>query len=414
MEVRYSKEAEVYRSELRKVLKANLPVGWQGIGALSEDEREKFAEEWKKVLHQNGLLAVNWPKEYGGAGLSFIERVILNEELTYAGAELDDVKLALGVNQLGPTLMAVGTEEQREYFLPRILSGKHQWCQGYSEPNSGSDLAGLAASAYRDGDEWVINGQKIWTSEAHTANWIYLLVRTDAEAPKHEGVTFMLVDMNQPGVEVRKVVNICGSHDFNEVFFTNARTPHKYVVGDVNKGWSVSTVLLSEERGNDPTQRGIIHRAQLNTLIEAARERGVLSDPIMRQRLAKAHTDVEIMRWLGLKMLSDALNNRPTGPEGSLFKIMWSEYHQWLTNLAMDIIGIESTTPWGMKPANFFIDLPGAPFSTRSWMWSFLAARSDTIRGGTGEIQRNIVGERVLGLPKEVRMDKGPWNKTLR
>ncbi|NBO55187.1 MAG: acyl-CoA dehydrogenase, partial [Actinobacteria bacterium] len=177
MEIRYSSEAEAYRLKIREILKNNLPADWKGIGALDEEAREKFAEDWKKVLHVNGLLAVNWPKEFGGGGLSFIERVILNEELTKAGAELDDVKLALGVNQLGPTLMAVGTQEQREYFLPRILSGEHQWCQGYSEPNSGSDLAGLAASAYRDGDEWVINGQKIWTSEAHTANWIYLLVR---------------------------------------------------------------------------------------------------------------------------------------------------------------------------------------------------------------------------------------------
>ena len=414
MDVRYAPEAEAYRSHIRQLLKEHLPADWKGIGALDEVARETFAEEWKQVLHRLGLLAVNWPKEYGGAGLSFIERVVLSEELTKAGAELDDVKLAVAVNQLGPTLMAMGTEEQKEFFLPRILSGEHRWCQGYSEPNSGSDLASLGTSARRDGDEWVINGQKIWTSEAHTANWIYLLVRTDPEAPKHEGVTFMLVDMNQPGVEVRKVVNVCGSHDFNEVYFTDARTPHKYVVGEVNKGWAVSTILLSEERGNDTTSRAILHREQLNALLEVARDRGLNHDPIIRQRLAKAHSDVEIMRWVGLKMLTDAIHDRPTGPEGSLFKMMWSEYHQRVTNLAMDIIGIESTVPSGMKPANFFLELPGAPFSTRSWMWSFLAARSDTIRGGTGEIQRNIVGERVLGLPKESRMDRGPWNKTPR
>lgn len=411
MDIRYSPEAEAYRVKIRAFLDEHLPSDWQGIGALDEGEREVFSENWKKTLHENGLLAVNWPKQYGGSDLTFLERVILNEETARAGVILEDVGLSIGMGLLGSTLLGLGTEAQKREYLPKILSGEHRWCQGFSEPNSGSDLAGLGTRAVLDGDEWVINGQKIWTSEAHKANWIFVLARTNPDEAKHKGITFLLVPMDQPGIEVREVTNINGSHDFNEVFFTDARAPKENVVGEANNGWAVTSHLLGFERGTNVTTEAMLYKSELDRLLHAAKELGRTDDPIIRQRLAKAYTRVELMRYIGLRTLTALVNGKETGPEGSIFKLMWSEHHLAVTELALDIIGADSMAPSGRIPANFFIDLPGAPYSPLSWVWTFLAARSDTIRGGTSEIQRGIIGDRVLGLPREPRSDAGPWTK---
>jgi alkylation response protein AidB-like acyl-CoA dehydrogenase len=407
--IQYSEEAEAFRSTIRRLLDENLPEGWVGVGALGPTERAEFHENWKRTLHHNGLLAVSWPKEYGGADLSLAQTVVLNEEMTRAGAVLEDVQLNIGMNLLGRTLMELGTPEQKARFLPRLLSGEDRWCQGFSEPGAGSDLAGLSSRATLDGDEWVINGQKIWTSEAHMANWIFVLSRTDPDAPKHKGMTFLLVPMDQPGVEVRQVVNINGSHDFNEVFFTDAKTSRDLVVGDIGEGWNVASVLLGFERGGSSTTRALMYRAELDRLMRDAQALGRTNDPVIRQRLAEAHTRVELMRYVALRTLTRLLEGGLPGPSGSIFKMMWSLHHQAVTELAVDIIGTEAVAPSGHLPADFFQDAEGAEYSSATWVWTFLAARSDTIRGGTTDIQRDIIGNRILGLPKEPRSDRGPW-----
>lgn len=411
MDIRYSPEAETYRAKIRSFLEEHLPSDWKGIGALHEDEREGFSENWKRTLHENGLLAVNWPKAYGGSELTFLERVILGEETARAGVIIEDVGLNVAMGLLGSTLLGLGTEAQKQHFLPKILTGEHRWCQGFSEPNNGSDLAGLGTQAVLDGDEWVINGQKIWTSEAHKANWIFVLARTNPEAAKHKGITFFLVPMEQPGIEVREVTNLNGSHDFNEVFFTDARTPKENIVGQVHNGWAVTSHLLGFERGSNMTTQAMLYQQELDRLFEAARLLGRADDPLIRQRLARAYTSLHLMRYVGLRTLTAVLRGKETGPEGSIFKLMWSQHHQEVTELAVDIIGAESMTPTGRIPASFFVDLPGSPYSALSWVWTFLSAQSDTIRGGTSDIQRDIIGNRVLGLPREPRADTGPWTK---
>jgi alkylation response protein AidB-like acyl-CoA dehydrogenase len=415
MDPRYSAEAEAYRQKIQAFLGEHLPAGWQGVGALKPDTRRSFVEEWRQILADNGLLAVSWPKEYGGGGLSAIEQVIINEEFARAGVPTGSPNDGFGIGMIGPTLMVSGTEAQKRHFIPRILSGEDRWCQGYSEPGAGSDLANVGTRATLDGEEWVINGQKIWTSNAQTANWIFLVTRTEPTAPKHKGITFLLVPMNQPGIEVRPIINIARRHEFNEVFFTDARTAKENVVGEVGGGWAVTNTLLGFERGGRSTVLGITYREELDRLLKVARERGATADPLIRQRLAACHETVEIMRYLGMRSLSSVLAGARPGPEGSLMKLLWSEYHQRVTDLALDIIGPEVMTPSGRAAASGIAgDAMGAPYSSLSWMEVALRARSGTIYAGTSQVQRNIVGERVLGLPKEPRADEGPWNESRR
>jgi alkylation response protein AidB-like acyl-CoA dehydrogenase len=313
---------------------------------------------------------------------------------------------------VGNTIIQWGTEEQKRHFLPRILAGDDRWCQGYSEPNAGSDLGNIGCRAALDGDEWVINGQKIWTSAAHTANWIFVLTRTDPEAPKHKGITFLLCPMEQPGIEVRPIKMLTGSSEFNEVFFTDARTARDNVVGEPNAGWGVAMTLLGYERGEAAATLPISFRMELDRLFELARDRGRAADPAIRQRLAWCYSKVEIMRFLGMRTLTRFLSGVQPGPESSIFKIVWSEYHHKVTELAADILGAEALVPTGRPPASAFqTDDPGAPNSTASWIGTMLNARAGTIYAGSSQVQRNIVGEMVLGLPKEPRADGGPWNE---
>jgi alkylation response protein AidB-like acyl-CoA dehydrogenase len=415
MDPRYSAEAEGYRQKIQAFLGEHLPPGWEGVGALDHEERRSFVEEWRQTLADNGLLAVAWPKEYGGGGLSAIEQVIINEEFAKAGVPTGVPNDGFGIGMIGPTLMVWGTEEQKRHCIPRILSGDDRWCQGYSEPDAGSDLANLGCRASLDGDEWMINGQKIWTSNAQSANWIFVLTRTAPEQAKHKGITFLLVPMNQPGIEVRPIINIARRHEFNEVFFTDARTARHNVVGEVNNGWAVANTLLSFERGGRSTVLGITYREELNRLLKVAADKGRTSDPLIRQRLAACHETVEIMRFMGMRSLSSVLKGVNPGPESSLMKLLWSEYHKRVTELAVDIIGAGALTPSGRIAASGIAgDAVGAPYSSQSWVDVSLRARSGTIYAGTSQVQRNIVGERVLGLPKEPRADDGPWNQSKR
>jgi alkylation response protein AidB-like acyl-CoA dehydrogenase len=303
-----------------------------------------------------------------------------------------------------------GTEEQKRHYIPRILSGEDRWCQGYSEPDAGSDLANLGCRAVLDGDEWVLNGQKIWTSSAHSANWVFVLCRTDPTVPKHAGITFVLCPMDQPGVEIRPIVNIIGGHEFNEVFFTDARTARENVIGDVGNGWAVANTLLGFERGGRSTVASITYREELDRLLALARQRDVLDDPGIRQGLADAHTSVEIMRYVGMRSLSAVLGGARPGPESSIMKLLWSEYHKRVTQLALQILGADALLMEGRPAASGIAgDAVGSPSSSRSWNEVAMRARAGTIYAGTSQVQRNILGERVLGLPKEPRADDGPW-----
>ncbi len=401
MDPTYSAEAEQFRAGIKTFLAENLPDGWTGIGHLERDEAEVFAHDWRQKLAANSLLAPAWPKKYGGGGLSELEQVILAEEFAKAGAPTGIGNDAFSIQMVGNTLLHWGTDEQKDHFLPRIISGEDVWCQGYSEPNAGSDLANLGCKAMLDGDEWVINGQKIWTSAGHTANWIFVLCRTDPDAAKHRGISFLLCPMDQEGVEVRPIEMMSGDADFNETFFTDARCPKENVIGEVNGGWGVAMTLLGYERGEAAATTPITFRGEYDKLVELAREHGRNEDPVIRDRLAAIYCKVEIMRLMGMQTLTKFLNGGHPGPGESTFKLYWSEYHKEITELALDILGPAALTPEGIAKTSFGADLPGAPNDAGSWMGAFYNARSGTIYAGTSQVQRNIIGEMVLGLPKE-------------
>ncbi len=412
MDMNYPSQAEEFRGEVVAFLSAHLPRDWHGTGALTEAEVHAFTDSWREVLYENHLLALSWPKEYGGSGRSWLDQVVLAEEFAKVGVPTGGPNDGFGIQMVGNTILRWGTPEQKAHFLPRILSGADRWCQGYSEPNAGSDLANLGTKAVRDGDEWVINGQKIWTSAGHLANWIFTLVRTDPDVPKHKGITFLLVPMGQPGVEVRPIRMISGDSEFNEVFFTDARTDISNVVGEVGAGWTVAMTLLGYERGEAAATLAIRFRSELERLMELARETGANRDPLFRQRIAWCYSRVEVMRYLGLRTLSTLLAGNEPGPESSIAKLYWSEYHRVVTELAVDILGAKALSPTGRRPSSAFrTDDPGAPNSSNSWDMTFLNARAGTIYAGTSQVQRNILGEMVLGLPKEPRSDGGPWSK---
>ena len=314
MQPTYPPEADEYRSRITDFLDANLPADWTGIGALSDDERAEFQVGWRKTLRANNLLAPNWPAEYGGGGLTHIEQVILNEEFAKRGVPTAGGNDAFSIGMVGNTILVWGTDEQKSYYIPRILDGDDVWCQGYSEPDAGSDLANVGCRAELDGDEWVINGQKIWTSHGQTANMIFVLARTAPDVAKHAGISFLLVGMDQPGVELRPITNMVGHDHFNEVFFTDARCPKGNVLGELNNGWAVGNTLLGFERGVGATTTSLGFGAEFDQFVELARERGLTDDPHVRQDIATFYTNVEIMRLPGDAGTHPLPPRRPTGP----------------------------------------------------------------------------------------------------
>lgn len=405
MDPRHRAEAELFRKRIRAFLDDNLPEGWHGIGAITDrDEADAFVASWRSTLAANRLLGVAWPTEYGGAGLSKLEQVVLIEELARAGVPAMGYNDTFGIKMLGGTLLQWGTEDQKRYFLPRILSGEDRWCQGFSEPGSGSDLASLSTRAVLDGDRWVIDGQKLWTSRAREANRMFLLARTDPAAPKHRGITFLLVDMHQPGVEVRPITAMSGESEFNEVFFSGATTPSDHVVGEVDGGWAVASTLLGLERGEEAATNPILFRAELDRLLALARERGAADDPVIRDRLADLHARCEVMRYLGLRILTGVLSTGTLGAESSISKLYWSEYHQRAASLALDVLGAAAMVVEGRGPLRAYrTDDPGAANTSGSWIGTAYNAVAGTIYAGTSEVQRTIIGESVLGLPREPR-----------
>ncbi|MCH5675575.1 acyl-CoA dehydrogenase family protein [Streptomyces gilvus] len=404
MDISYPPEAEAFREEVKDFLAEQLPADWPGIGALDEEPAWEFSRKWRELLAERGYLSVTWPREHGGRGLSKLHQVVLMEELAQAGVPFGMPHDTFGVKMLANTLLRWGSEEQKKHFLPRILAGEDVWCQGYSEPDAGSDLASLTTRAELDGDEWVINGQKVWTSGAHHSDWIFVLARTNQEAPKHGGISFLLVPLNQPGVEVRPFRMMSGQLHFNEVFFTDARTRADLVVGGVDNGWTVAQSLLGVERGEEAATNPILFKAELERLIELARMYGKDRDPVIRQRIAWCWAKVETMRNLGYRILTGWLKGAAPGPESSIAKLYWSEYHLQVTDLAMDIMGMHAQVPVGRPPLRTFrADDPGAANSSGSWSTTYLVARSGTIYAGTSQVQRNILAEKVLGLPREPR-----------
>ncbi|MFG2129093.1 acyl-CoA dehydrogenase family protein [Streptomyces sp. NPDC048751] len=405
MDISYPAETETFRTEVKDFLAEALPPDWKGIGALDEEAAWAFARDWRGRLAERGYLSLTWPEEYGGRGLSKLHQVVLMEELARAGVPFGLPQDTFGVKMLANTLLRWGTEEQKKHFLPRILSGEDTWCQGYSEPDAGSDLASLKTRAVRDADQWVIDGQKVWTSGAHHSDWIFVLARTDRDASKHRGISFLLVPLDQPGVEVRPFRMMSGQLHFNEVFFSGARTRADLVVGGVDNGWTVAQSLLGVERGEEAATNPILFRAEVERLVELARQYGKDQDPVVRQRIAWCWSKVEIMRFLGYRILTGWLKGAEPGPETSIAKLYWSEYHTEVTDLAMDIMGLHGQVPTGRPPLRTYrTDDPGAANSSASWSTTYLIARSGTIYAGTSQVQRNILAEKVLGLPREPRI----------
>jgi alkylation response protein AidB-like acyl-CoA dehydrogenase len=393
MDFNYSPQEEKFRQEVRSWLDANLPEDLrEGRDEdLSPKERWERHRVWHKTLYEGGWVGIWWPKEYGGRGASVIEQAIFNEELARSGAPAG-VNMN-GVTLLGPTLMHWGTEEQKKRFLPKILPAEEIWCQGYSEPGSGSDLASLQTRAVEDGDYFVVNGQKVWTSQAQYSDWCFLLVRTDPNAPKHQGISYILVDMHSPGVTVRPLVQITGDAEFNEVFFEDVRVPKKNLVGELHRGWMVAVTTLMYER---VATGGFFRFGKIMPqLIDLARRvemngRPAIEDTSVRQQLAQFAIEAEAIKYNDLRRLTRQLKGSPPGPEGSFSKITTTELNFRIANFAMELLG-----PYAIleKGSSFAVD-------HARWSHRMLAARAGTIAAGTNEIQRGIIGERVLGLPK--------------
>jgi hypothetical protein len=405
VDIDYPSDVEAFCAEVRGVIAANTPLGWRGLGSIdSRDEADEFVARWRAVLFAHRLLGITWPKRYGGRALSKLHQVALTEELARAGLPAGGHNDYFSVKMIGNTILRWGTDEQKDHFLPRALSGEHRWCQGYSEPEAGSDLASLRTTARREGEGWVLSGQKTWTTQAHRANWIFVLARTDPASHRAAGLTLLLVPMEQERVVVRPIRSATGEHEFNEVFLDGAETAAGNVVGAVGEGWTVAQTLLGFERGDEAATNPILFRAEYDRLVDLAAESGVLDDTMVADGLARLRVEVEVMRFLGYRILTRYLDGEPPGPESSVSKLYWSEYHQRAATFALDLLGPRALVLDGRAPLRpVRTDDPDAPNSTASWVGAYLNSRAGTIYAGTSEVQRNILAERVLGLPREGR-----------
>ncbi|HSK49534.1 MAG TPA: acyl-CoA dehydrogenase family protein [Solirubrobacterales bacterium] len=390
MDLTLSPSEESFRDEVRAWLEENHP-GPEPEGSL--DEVMEFRREWQLKLHAAGWAGISWPEEYGGRGATLIEQAIFVGES--ARQEAPSPANVLGLAMGGPVVIAHGTEEQKRRYLEPILTGEEIWCQGFSEPESGSDLASLKTRAVKDGDEWVVTGQKVWTTFAQYAKWCMLVARTDPDAPKHQGLTYFLMDMEQDGVQTRPLVQITGEGEFNEVFMEEARIPEENVVGGVGNGWGVAITTLMNERAG--LAFGAIAQIQnsLNRLAQLAAEVRVnggtaAEDSYYRQRIAQLHIEAETMRLNAYRGLTKTMQSGTPGPEGSLGKWQWADINQGITELALEIEG--AYAPLGRGSAH--------AVANGAWQYGFLRSRANSIEGGTTDILKNIIAERVLGLPR--------------
>jgi alkylation response protein AidB-like acyl-CoA dehydrogenase len=394
LDIDLAPEDEAFCVELRAFLDANLPKGWGSRDyrpPRDEAGRIELQRDWQRRLNEAGLAAIAWPTEYGGRNAGFVQQMLYNTEMARRRAPEPINKSA--VAYIGPSLIQWGSEAQRERFLPRILSGEDVWCQGFSEPDAGSDLAGLRTRAELDGDDFVVTGHKVWTSKAHYADWCFVLVRSDPAAPKHRGISCLMIDLASEGITVRPIRQISGRSEFNEVFFDGVRVPRSCLVGELHDGWRVAHSTLRYERaGLAKTQR--IER-RLGILVRLARElrvdgRPLIEDASVREKLARFAVEVEALRHLSLRASAAGLRGQEPGPEVSISKLLTSELDQAMADFGMDLAGPYAALVQGSEHALKDGNIP----------LSYLIMRAATIGGGTSEIQRNVIAERVLGLPK--------------
>lgn len=392
MDLNLNNQEKQFRDELRSWLEANAPKDWAEWRERPLEESFPYLRDWQRKLDEGRWAAVSWPKEYGGRSATLMQQAIFWEEM--ARVQAPSMANALGLGLIGPTIIAYGTEAQKKRFIPKVLSAEEIWCQGFSEPNAGSDLAGLQTEARLDGDHYIVNGQKVWTSFGWVADWCELVVRTDPNVPKHKGLTVLLVDMKSPGVEVRPLRQITGESEFNELFFRDVRVPVENVLGKVDDGWNVAVSTLMFERGSYGARLHLLFKRNIDRLIEMARTHGAngpaAKDPLMRQKLAQCYAEIEIMRLNQLRAFSRITATGVPGPEGSIQKIFWSELNQRLQQVAQEMLG-----PYGQLTHG-----DGRAIDNGIWSYGYLRTRGNTIEAGTSEVQRNIIGHFVLGLPR--------------
>jgi alkylation response protein AidB-like acyl-CoA dehydrogenase len=396
-------EASKFRQETRDWIADNAPAGLADLvdwtvppmtagdhSAHAKAATSPLHEEWERRLLAERMICPQWPERFGGRGWTAVQNAIYSEECARAG--VPRIRRGFGEGMVGPSVMVHGTPEQQEHFLPRIISAEDVYCQGFSEPDHGSDLGAVSTRGVVDGDEIVISGQKVWTSGFARANMIFVLCRTDTAAPKHRGISYVLLPMRDNNIDARPLRQLTGNAEFGEEFFDGARAPLFNVIGGLNNGWRVAMTTLGHERGGSATIGHLKYQRQLAALVELAREVGRDKDPMVRQQLAWAHTHVEIMRYQGLRLLAQLAEGREPGPEASISKLFWSEYERRVGEIAMELMGPDAL----VRP-------DGEGYRLSHWQQVFLASRAGTIYSGTSEIQRNIIAERALGLPREPR-----------
>lgn len=393
-----------FRTEIKDWLNENLKGDFAelgGRGGPADEHGWDIRIEWEKLLGKDRWLGLTWPIEYGGRNASFSEQIIFSEE--YALANAPARVSFFGEGLFAPTLLAYGTDEQKRRFLPKIQSVEELWCQGYSEPDAGSDLANVKTKGVLDGDQWVVNGQKVWTTLAHRAQWCFCITRTDPDSQGHQGLSYLLIPMDQPGVEVCPLVQMTGTAEFNEVFFADARTDATNVLGAVGDGWKVAMATLGFERGTAFLSQQLAFARELEEIIALAQANDVAADPVIRQELADSYVGVQIMKYNGLRMLTSLVKSGVLGPEASIGKLYWSNWHRTLGERAMRVMGSAATLIEPTKGDGSSIGQESGPraYDLNELQRIFMFSRSETIYAGSSEIQRNIIGERVLGLPRE-------------
>jgi len=398
MDLNYSAEDRAFRDKTRRWLEANVPT--EDLKTLAE------RKAWHRKLYEAGYVGMLWPQEYGGWGATAMQQAIVQDEM--ARIQAPPAINGLGIGFIGPTIIVHGTPAQKERYLKKILTAEEIWCQLYSEPNAGSDLAGLKTRAEDAGDHFVVNGQKIWTSSGPIADWGILLARTDAKAAKHKGISCVLLNMRQPGVEVRPLKQLTGHSLFSEVFMTNARADKSDLIGTLNGGWAIAQTTLGFERGGNSLGRVTRYAIAFNQLVKATKKlkrggRPLIEDPAVRAKMSKLYTELEVQRYAGLRVLSALDKGDSPGAASSITKLSYTEFEKRYYETALEILG-----PWGqlMTAREEFEEIDTASGEAGTWATAFLWARAGTIYSGSSEIQKNIIGERVLGLPKEVRADR--------
>ena len=398
MDLTYSPEDRAFRDTTRRWLEANVPT----------DDLKTLAERkaWHRKLYEAGYVGMLWPREYGGWGATAMQQAIVQDEM--ARIQAPPPINGLGIGFIGPTVIVHGTDAQKQRYLKKMLTAEEIWCQLYSEPNAGSDLAGLKTRAEDAGDHFVVNGQKIWTSSGPIADWGILLARTDPRAAKHKGISCVLLNMRQPGVEVRPLKQLTGHSLFSEVFMTNARAEKADLIGNLNEGWAIAQTTLGYERGGNSLGRVTRYAIAFSQLVKAARQlrrrgRPLLEDPVVRAKMGKLYAELEVQRYAGLRVLSALNKGESPGPASSITKLSYTEFEKRYYETALEILG-----PWGqlMTAREEFEEIDTSSGEAGTWATAFLWARAGTIYSGSSEIQKNIIGERVLGLPKEVRADR--------